>query len=376
MPPPPRILLAKFILLITFIALVLVSCGSSLDDSSISEISGAEDTSRTYTGTIGTDTYKLVITSSSARAAYNPQAGDTYVMTITSSTGNVTVSMGTVKSFIGNVFTLESGGGTFTVGITANTIAEITGTVPESELVFNNGGDFANFFRKLPENTAATAYTIKLKLSDSNDMYYASRVLRTKDDVYVYLDLSGSTFTDMYDYAFAISRLTGIIIPKSVTNIGYEAFNWCDSLTSIIVESGNTNYASEGGILYKVGGGIIFISWGEINGNLNIPNGVTYIGERAFQQHDSITSVTIPDSVTSIGDYAFSMCTSLASVTIGSGVTGIGNYAFSSSSLTSVTFKSHFLLTSFAGFLGDLHIKFSSEGTYTREANSNIWTKQ
>ena len=69
-----------------------------------------------------------------------------------------------------------------------------------------------------------------------------------------------------------------------------------------------------------------------------IENGVTSIGESAFNSCTSLTSVTIPDSVTSIGERAFSDCTSLVSVTIPNSVTSIGGYAFySCDNLTSIT---------------------------------------
>ena len=55
---------------------------------------------------------------------------------------------------------------------------------------------------------------------------------------------------------------------------------------------------------------------------------VTRIGDHAFNS-GSLTSVTIPDGVTIIGNYAFQYCTSLASVTIPDSVTSIGNNAFS-----------------------------------------------
>ncbi len=62
------------------------------------------------------------------------------------------------------------------------------------------------------------------------------------------------------------------------------------------------------------------------------------IGQRAFYDCTSLTSITIPDSVTSIGDYAFEYCDSLTSVTIGNGVTIIGGGAFANCiGLTSIT---------------------------------------
>ena len=57
-------------------------------------------------------------------------------------------------------------------------------------------------------------------------------------------------------------------------------------------------------------------------------DGATKISNSAFNDCDSLTSVTIPSSVTSIGIQAFSGCDSLASVTIKDGATGIRDYAF------------------------------------------------
>ena len=72
--------------------------------------------------------------------------------------------------------------------------------------------------------------------------------------------------------------------------------------------------------------------------SVTIPDSVTLIGNGAFSSCTSLTSVLIPDSVTTIGNYAFYNCYSLTSVTIGDSVTTIGNYAFCyCTSLTSVT---------------------------------------
>ena len=85
-----------------------------------------------------------------------------------------------------------------------------------------------------------------------------------------------------------------VVVPEGVTSIGNEAFYECSSLTSV-----------------------------------TIPDGVMSIEDDAFRYCENLTSVTISDSVTSIGDRAFSSCSSLSSVTIPDSVTSIGDGAFS-----------------------------------------------
>ena len=112
------------------------------------------------------------------------------------------------------------------------------------------------------------------------------------------LTISGSG--DMRDYDYSSpwyengNQIQSVFMANGVTSIGNFAFNECTSLTS-----------------------------------MTIPDSVTCIGNCAFRECSSLASVTIPDSVTSIGVYAFCACTSLKSVTIPDSVTSIGNYAFS-----------------------------------------------
>ena len=149
-----------------------------------------------------------------------------------------------------------------------------------------------------------------------------------------------NSVTSIGDGAFAwCSSLTSITIPNSVTSIGSLAFRYCTSLTSMTVENGNTVYDSR-----ENGNAIIETATNTLIAgcqNTIIPNSVTSIGDGAFVNCTSLTSITIPESVTSIGGTAFLGCTSLTSLTIPESVTSIGGSAFLvCTSLTSVTLGS------------------------------------
>lgn len=153
--------------------------------------------------------------------------------------------------------------------------------------------------------------------------------------------------TSIGDSAFAqCNSLTSINIPNGVTSIGDSAFSNCHSLTSVTIPSSviaiGTNpfcgcpadlkneskaFIYEHNVLFNKDKTTL-ISYRAKEANYVIPDSVTSIGECAFLECNSLTSIIIPDSVTSIGVCAFYNCNSLTSINIPDSVTTIANHAF------------------------------------------------
>jgi hypothetical protein len=115
------------------------------------------------------------------------------------------------------------------------------------------------------------------------------------------------------NWAFSgYANLKNVCIPNSVTNIGNLAFSYCSNLNAIEVSDGNTEYSSEGGILYdKAKTTLICYPAEKTGASFTVPESVTSIGEWAFAGCDNLTDVIIPENVTSIGWGAFYQCSSM-----------------------------------------------------------------
>ncbi len=127
-------------------------------------------------------------------------------------------------------------------------------------------------------------------------------------------------------------------------SITYSEFGWgeCPYIINKIKfgkcgDDLNWEFDEEKGILYIDGTGDMYDydydnrPWEAYEGSIKqviIGDGVTNIGNYAFYNCPSLTSITIPDSVTSIGMGAFSGCTNLESIKIPNNVTTIESTAF------------------------------------------------
>ena len=134
-----------------------------------------------------------------------------------------------------------------------------------------------------------------------------------------------------------------ITIPNSVTSIGNYAFYNYDSLTSVVIPDSVTsigNYAFYNcSSLTSVNYLGTIEQWCGITFGNDTANPI-YNAKKLYLNGELVTELVIPNTVTKINSYAFYGCRSLTSVVIPNSVTSIGSYAFSSCySLTSITFE-------------------------------------
>ena len=116
--------------------------------------------------------------------------------------------------------------------------------------------------------------------------------------------------------AFGHTKISGIILPDSITDIGKEAFASCTQLASVLIPAS----------IKRIGEGA-FCDCTSLE-NLNISDGVCEIGKNAFSRCSNIESVTLPDSINKIDDRAFYGCCNLTTFTMSNSVATIGSEAF------------------------------------------------
>ncbi len=138
--------------------------------------------------------------------------------------------------------------------------------------------------------------------------------------------------TTIESYAFyECSNLSTITIPSSVASIGHYAFSGCNKLNSVHISDIGAwckisfDYGEQNNPLSFAHH--LYLGEEEIK-DLVIPNTVTSLGYNSFNGCSGLISATIPETVTSIGDYAFANCGNLKTIYIANNVNTIGENAF------------------------------------------------
>ena len=140
----------------------------------------------------------------------------------------------------------------------------------------------------------------------------------------------GSRCTGIGKAAFSgCTALEALSLPAGIEALGSMAFGNCKRLSAITVDPGCAAYLSSGNCLIERASGTLIL--GCAASVIPMDGSVTAIGERAFWECDTLTSVTVPREVTSVGAFAFLGCRALTTVTFAEGslCTSIGTRAFS-----------------------------------------------
>ncbi len=138
-----------------------------------------------------------------------------------------------------------------------------------------------------------------------------------------------SSVTTIGNSAFAGSYLESMVLPSGLTSLGNTVFP--NTLKELSVESGNTTYQVDGGILYRQtanGLELRYVLYNVEDATI-LPGTVSISTVEGFKSHTNLKTVTFGEGVTAnIPNSGFLGCTSLASIDASkASFTSIGDFA-------------------------------------------------
>lgn len=137
---------------------------------------------------------------------------------------------------------------------------------------------------------------------------------------------SGTTM--LSQFSFARSSVSKVVLPEGLTRIEYAAFYHCDQLTEVEIPNTVTYIGEKAfshtpwynafmngtddtqGDFLVVGDGIL-LAYRGTSQNVVIPDTVKYIGEEVFLNHTEIRTIVVPETVVSVASSAFQGCSNL-----------------------------------------------------------------
>ncbi len=165
-----------------------------------------------------------------------------------------------------------------------------------------------------------------------------------------------TTVSEIPDYCFGETKLTTITIPSTVKSVGFGAFFGCTDLTSANIEADLNEIPP---LMFYICSSLQTVNLPESitsigndvfvncplkfeNNKLVIPSKVESIGERAFSDCKSITSIELPEGLKEIKPTAFGNIENISEIVLPSTLEKMADCAFcyyNYSKLSKVTFK-------------------------------------
>lgn len=108
-------------------------------------------------------------------------------------------------------------------------------------------------------------------------------------------------------------KLATVNLSETVQDIS-KVFDLCGSIKTITVPEGG-HFVADGAVLYNKDQTELVYILGDVNGKVDVKEGVTKINPSVFAGKATLTEITIPASVTFIGEKAFYDCLGLKKVT-------------------------------------------------------------
>ena len=155
--------------------------------------------------------------------------------------------------------------------------------------------------------------------ASTNETYYTVRAYNGSDtDVIIPDYYQGLPVRAIDQSVFAYKNITSVKLPDTLTEIGARAFQECVMLKKIVLPDSleKLYYSSP---FYKCTG-LEEVVFG---------NNIKYISDHAFFQCTSLKTIYLPDTITTLKMSAFMNCSGLETVIGGKGLTSIESQVFS-----------------------------------------------